>query len=133
MISDRGIPRAKAWYRRSITRKQQQPGEPQTHQFTTPPIHQAAHYKPSAPYVPNPHYRTPDTNFPIQTPVNTKAGYPHDPYPGTSKETKVDPELEKGDSSDQDTDIETEMERLREEIATLSRGKKAKHMKTDIQ
>ena len=83
--------------------------------FTDPPIHQAAHYKPSAPYVHNHYHGTPNNNFPTQAPANTKAGYPPAPYPGVSKEieTKVDPEMEKGDSSDQDTDIKMEMARLR--------------------
>ena len=111
------------------------PGEPQTHQFTSPPVHQAVHYKSSAPYVHNHYHGTPNNNFPTQAPANTKAGYPPAPYPGVSKEieTKVDSEMEKEDSSHQDTDIEMEMVRLREEIATLSQGRKAKHMKTDIQ
>ena len=43
--------------------------------------------------------------------------------------------MEKGDSSDQNTDedIKMEMARLRDEISIFSKEKRAKHKKKDIQ
>ena len=124
---DTGIPTANTWYRQSITKNfvkdQDHTGDNNQlhiHQFTNPPVHRAENYRPSAPYIQAPFNQTSSLYVPPQHPpiANRRAGYPSTPYPGSATKTnmKVDPALEEGDNTDQETDeeIKKEMARLRE-------------------
>ena len=113
-ITDSGVPTARAWYKRSTSEKSvkdrdtQGPVQFQTHQFSTPPIHTADQFRPSAPTAQM------MSSPPPPPSTRSRAGYPPAAYPGTSvnMNPNLDPLEEKEENSDPDSeqDIDQEME-----------------------